>query len=197
MKILSLLLLAATCVTAQTAETPLTTLPYTPGLDQKFMDKTADPCQDFFRYACGSWIKINPIPADQALWNVYAKLTDENARYLWGILERLSHEQASPASAPEREVGAFYAACMDEPGIEKAGLAALVPDLRRLADIKSVKEIAAILGKEHLTFAGAGDMMFGYGSNQDFANSNEVISFLGAGGLGLPDRDYYTKTDKK
>ena len=95
------------------------------------------------------------------------------------------------------EVGTFYAACMDESGIEKAGIAVLVPGLRRIADIKSVKEIASILGQEHLGFSGTGDMMFGYGSNQDFEDSNAIISFLGAGGLGLPDRDYYTKTDKK
>ena len=128
---------------------------------------------------------------------MYAKLADENQRYLWGILERLRQQQASAASPAEREVGTFYSACMDELGIEKEGLTSLAPALRRLAAMKSVKEIPALLAEQHLGLSGGGDMIFGYGSNQDFENSDAVISFLNAGGLGLPDRDYYTKTDRK
>jgi len=181
---------------AQPPETPLTTLPYTPGVDLTAMDKSADPCKDFFQFACGGWNKVNPIPKDQSAWNVYAKLTAENQRYLWGILERLAKQQASAATAPEREVGTFFASCMDEATIEKAGLGTIEPTLKRLNAMASVNDIPAILGQEHLGLGG-GDMMFGYGSNQDFENSESVISFLGAGGLGLPDRDYYTKTDAK
>ena len=66
---------------------PLTALPFTPALDTHFMDKTADPCVDFYKYSCGNWNKLNPIPPDQSRWDVYAKLTDDNFRFLWGILE--------------------------------------------------------------------------------------------------------------
>jgi endothelin-converting enzyme/putative endopeptidase len=196
MKNLLLAMLSALTARAQAPETPLTSLPYTPGVDLSAMDKSADPCKDFYKFACGGWNKVNPIPKDQSSWNVYAKLTAENQRYLWGILDRLSKQQATAATAAEREVGTYFASCMDETSIEKAGLSALEPALKRMSALASVKEIPALLAEQHLGFGG-GDMIFGYGSNQDFANSEAVISFLSAGGLGLPDRDYYTKTDAK
>ncbi len=176
-------------------DTPLFSLPYTPSLDVAAMDKSADPCANFYKYSCGTWNKINPMPPDQAVWNVYSKLTNENRRYLWGILQTAA--EPSPSRTPvQKQLGDFFAACMDETAIEKAGRAPLLPALHRLAAIKSLKELSAFVGEQHLALGG-GDMFFGYGSNQDFENSSDVISFATAGGLGLPDRDYYTKTDAK
>ena len=83
---LAALILCAGAALAQSDSKPLTALPYTPSLDAGAMDKTVKPCQDFFHYSCGNWIRKNPIPADQASWDVYAKLTTENEQYLWGIL---------------------------------------------------------------------------------------------------------------
>src|SRR5215470_14504291 len=84
------LMMAATVATAQEAappKRPLDALPYTPSLDPAALDQSVDPCVDFSRYSCGGWIKKNPIPADQAAWDVYAKLTEENQQFLWGILD--------------------------------------------------------------------------------------------------------------
>jgi endothelin-converting enzyme/putative endopeptidase len=159
------------------------------------MDRTADPCTDFFRYSCGAWIKKNPIPPDQARWDVYAKLDQDNQRFLWGILEQAS-KPAANRSPVEAEIGDFFFACMDEPAVEKAGAAPLQPGLDEIAALKSTRDLPAFLGREHLNISGS-HMMFGFGSNQDFADSSRVIAFASAGGLGLPDRDYYLKTDAK
>src|SRR6478735_1915172 len=105
-------LLAASVAWCQTAspDTPLTSLPYSPSLDVSSMDRTVDPCTDFYRYSCGSWIKNNPIPPDQARWNVYSKLATENQRFLWGILEQAA--KPSPTrTAVETEIGDYFNAC--------------------------------------------------------------------------------------
>jgi putative endopeptidase len=194
-KSIGLVALISAALPALAQDSPLFSLPYTPALDVAAMDKSADPCANFYKYSCGTWNKTNPMPADQAVWNVYSKLTTENQRYLWGILEQAS--QPSESRTPlQRQVGDFFAACMDESSIEKAGNTPLKPALDQLATLKALNQIPVFLARQHLALGG-GDMLFGYGSNQNFENSSEVISFASAGGLGLPDRDYYTKTDAK
>ncbi len=169
---------------------PLQTLPYTPGLDVKAMDRTVDPCEDFYRYSCGGWIASNPIPPDQTRWRVYQKLQHDNERFLWGLLEQAA--TPSPDRAPvQRLIGDYYFSCMDEATVEKTGFSPLAPTLDRIAALRSVKDLPALLAREHLELFGT-DVLFGYGSNQDFADSDQVIGFAVAGGLGLPDRDYYT-----
>ena len=177
------------------AKHPLRSLPYTPSLDLNSMDKTADACVDFYQYVCGGWMKHNPIPPDQASWSVYAKLADENEQFLWGILEDES-DPSRPRNSSEEKIGDYFQACMDEPAIEKLGATPLDPGLAEIAALKSKAELGTYLGLEHLAQRGSG-MLFGFGSNQDFADATQVIAFAAAGGLGLPDRDYYTKTDAK
>ena len=176
-------------------DAPLFALPYTPALDPKSMDRAVDPCVDFYKYSCSGWIAANPIPPDQSRWDVYAKLTAENEKFLWGLLLDAA-KPSSNRSVVETEIGDFFTACMDEPGIEKAGAMPLQPELNAIAAIKSLRDIPAFLGREHLALAG-GNMMFGFDSGQDFADASQVIAFAEAGGLGLPDRDYYVKTDAK
>lgn len=173
---------------------PLSALPYTPSLDVPSMDKTADPCVDFYQYTCGGWMKKNPIPADQAAWSVYGKLAMDNQRFLWGILDDLSKKTAG-RSATQQKIGDYFAACMDEPAVEKLGVTPLKPALDEIASLKDKKDLPALLAQEGL--ANGSPALFGFGSDQDFEDSNQVIAFATAGGLGLPDRDYYTKTDAK
>jgi putative endopeptidase len=180
---------------AQTTDSPLFALPYSPSLDISSMDRSVDPCTDFYHYTCGAWIKKNPIPPDQARWDVYAKLSEENERFLWGILVEASKPTAG-RSLVETEIGDYFAACMDEQGQQRAGLAPLKPGLDAIAALGSIRDLPAYLGRQHLALSGDG-MLFGFGSNQDYEDSNRVIAFADAGGLGLPDRDYYTKTDPK
>ena len=175
-------------------ETPLKSLPYSPSLDLTDMDRSANPCEDFYRYTCGGWLKNNPIPADQSGWSVYQKLGQDNERFLWGILEDTA--KANPArSTVEREIGDFFAACMDEAAAEKAGAAPLDEEFAAIRALKSVADFPALLAREHV--AQNFGMLFSFSANQDYADSSREIAFAGAGGLGLPDRDYYTKTDAK
>jgi len=179
---------------AQAPETPLHSLPYSPSLDVTSMDRSVDPCVDFYKYTCGGWMKKNPIPPDQSSWSVYSKLEQDNERFLWGILEDAA--KPNPSRTPvEREIGDFFAACMDEPAIEKAGAAPLREQLDAIAALKGVGDFPDFLAREHL--AEDFGMIFSFSSAQDYADSSREIPEASAGGLGLPDRDYYTKTDAK
>src|SRR3954465_8957683 len=171
---------------------PVTALPYTPSLDMASMDKSANPCVDFYQYTCGGWMKNNPIPSDQPRWSVYGKLTQDNQRFLWGILDDVSHKTTG-RNATQQKIGDHFAACMDEAAVEKLGAQPLKFYLDQITAMKSNKDLPAVLGSLHLRTGGSG-LLFGFGSNQDFENSSQVIAFASAGGLGLPDRDYYTKT---
>ena len=180
---------------AQQPDAPITEFPYTPGLDVNAMDRSLDPCGDFYQYACGGWIKANPIPPDQATWEVYSKLNRDNQRFLWGILDQLSKAKAG-RSAPQQKIGDYFGACMDEDAVEKLGARPLAPLLARIDGLKSKAQLPAVLGELHLATGDAG-LFFGFGSNQDFENSDMVIAFAVAGGLGLPDRDYYLKDEPR
>lgn len=198
-KLLFLLLALTVAAVAQTVpapkETPLTSFPYTPGLDVTSMDRTADPCVDFYQYSCGGWMKKNPIPPDQARWSVYGKLYEDNQRFLWGILDQLAKEKTG-RNANQQKIGDYFAACMDETAVNKLGAKPLQPYLDKIAAMNSTKDLPSVLAFLHTSME-TGGLLFNFGSNQDFANSSSVIAFAEAGGLGLPDRDYYTKTDEK
>jgi putative endopeptidase len=187
----------ATLATAQTSppEQPAREFPYTPGLDVSAMDRQAEPCEDFYQYACGGWMKNNPIPADQARWSVYGKLAQDNQRYLWGILDDLAKRKEG-RNANQQKIGDYFGACMDERAIEQRGAAPLRPYFDQIGAMHSRRDLPRVLARLHLELADPA-LFFGFGSSQDFADSSRVIAFASAGGLGLPDRDSYLKTDAK
>jgi endothelin-converting enzyme/putative endopeptidase len=187
-------LLAATLAHAA-GEAPLDALPYTPSLDVTAMDRSADPCDDLYQFACGAWSKGNPIPPDQSRWSVYAKMANENQRYLWGALNKLA-AQTSGRSANQARLGDYFAACMDEGAVQAAGLKGLQPLLDRIAALPGKRALPGLLAGLHLA-AGNERLFFGFSSGQDFADATRQIAFAYAGGLGLPDRDYYLKHDDK
>jgi endothelin-converting enzyme/putative endopeptidase len=169
-------------------------LPYSPSLDLTSLDKSVDPCVDLYQYSCGGWEKKNPIPADQTRWDVYGKLYQDNLDLLRRILE-------SAATAPKRDsltrqIGDFYAACMDEGAADKRGLTALRPELEAIAAVKTTRQLAPLMARLQLMTSGA-PILFGTDSTPDPDDVEHQIAELGQGGLGLPDRDYYTNTDAK
>jgi putative endopeptidase len=203
---LSLLLAAAlSLANAQTAsEQPSSgTLPYSPSLDLSSMDRSIDPCVDFYHYSCGGWQKKNPIPPDQTSWSVYGKLYEDNLVFLRGMLEQAAQPDVpnkAQRNAVTQKIGDFYAACMDEGAVEKRGPAAIQPELDAIAQIKSAKEITPVVARLQLTYSGYSEdssVLFSAGSMQDPDDSEHVIASVDQGGLGMPDRDYYVKDDAK
>jgi putative endopeptidase len=170
---------------------------FEPVLDVSAMDRTVDPCVDFYAYSCGGWIKKNPIPPDQSSWGTYGKLEDENRAQLRTILENAANPSAT-RDAVTQKIGDYYASCMDEPAIEKLGAKPLLPELKRIADLKSKLDLAEYVATAQFppSLYGGG-MLFTFRSNQDFKDSTQVIAEADQGGLGLPDRDYYLKDDAK
>jgi len=189
------LLLALIAFSAFAQQQPLSEVPYTPSLDVPSMDRSADPCVDFYQFTCGGWLENNPVPADQAAWSVYGKLEEENMQYLWGILQ----DAAKPAAgrdAVQQKIGDYFASCMDTDAIEQLGAKPLQPLLDRIAALKTKRDLSSFLATEHARTYGSG-WLFGFGSGQDFGDATQVIAQASAGGLSLPDRDYYLKGDAK
>ncbi len=163
------------------------------GFDVNAMDKSVDPCVDFYRYACGTWLKQNPVPSDKAVYGRSSELADRNREILRDVLEKASTAGAD-RSANEQKTGDYYASCMDEAAIESKGIAVLRPELDRITGLKSKDALPALLGRFSLLGYNA---FFGFGSEQDAKDSTQQIAVVGQGGLGLPDRDFYFRNDPK
>src|ERR1051325_5267624 len=150
------------------------------------MDKSVDPCVDFYQFACGGWVKNNPIPSDQSIWSRFGELAERNRQELRGILEQAA--KASKRDANEQKIGDYYSACMDEAAIEKKGAAALKPEFDHINALQDKAGVAELLAHLH----GEGiNALFSFGSGADFKNAGHVIAQADQGGLSLPDRDYY------
>ncbi|MBZ5515850.1 MAG: M13 family metallopeptidase [Acidobacteriia bacterium] len=163
------------------------------GFDPANLDRTCKPCDNFNRFASGGWMARNPIPAAYPSWGSFNVLAENNRAQLKAILEDAA-KAAAPKGSNEQKIGDYYASCMDEPAIEAAGLKPLADELDRIAAIPDT----AGLREEVLRLQGYGvDAPFRLDSTQDFQDSTQVIGEVDQAGLGLPDRDYYTREDAK
>ncbi len=180
---------------AQTAQ-PATAEPRVPELrvfDPSLIDKSVDPCDNFYKYSCNGWFKRNPLPPDQTSYGRFTELFELNRLHLKQILEEAGAPSAT-RSANEQKIGDEYASCMDTAAINKLGIAPLQPELDRIDALTSYAALPALLAHLHTIGVNA---FFGMRAEQDFADASVEISYYGAGGLGLPERDYYTRTDAK
>jgi putative endopeptidase len=165
-----------------------------PGFDVGNMDTSVSACANFFQYANGGWTAKNQIPAAFSRWGRFEVLDEQNIGVLHGILDGLLAKKSLKAGTNEQKIADYYRSCMDEPGIEGQGVTPLQPEFDRIAAINDVAGLQAEIARFHAYRIPA---VFGFGGAQDFKNSQAVIAQAVQGGLGLPDRDYYTKDDEK
>ena len=166
------------------------------GLQTENIDSSTSPCHDFFQYANGAWLRATRIPPDRDTWGVDEEIDQRNRGILRDILENAaSHDgETSEGAAPIRKIGDFYAAAMDEAAIERAGLAPLREDLAAIAALKTADDVAALVRDWHVR---GFDVLFELQAQEDLKDSATYIAYAGQGGLGLPDRDYYLRTDAR
>ena len=157
------------------------------------LDPTCKPCADFFQFATGGWSKANPIPAAYPRWTNFQALSERNRDLLKEILEAATAMKA-PVGSDDQKIGDYYATCMDEASIEKAGVTPLQPDLKLIDGIKSRRDLVKVLASLHATGT---NVFFNFGSQPDAKDSSQIIAGVFQSGLGLPDRDFYLKTDEK
>ena len=161
------------------------------GINPADMDPAVQACQDFNLYGNGGWLKANPIPADQSYWGSFTILEENNRESLHKVLEKVSRAANAPGT-DDQKVGDFYLTCMDEAAIEAQGITPLNGELAAIDKISTPAQLQAEIARLQMMGVNA---VFNFGSDQDRKDASEVIAGAYQGGLGLPDRDYYTKPD--
>ncbi|HEV7506302.1 MAG TPA: M13 family metallopeptidase [Thermoanaerobaculia bacterium] len=164
-----------------------------PGFDLSALDRSVEPCEDFYQFACGGWMKKNPVPADRSRYGRIDEVTERNQVTLREILDKVAKPDPK-RGAIDQKIGDYYASCMDESAIEAKGLTPLKPHLNHIAGLKTKKEIAPILARLHSEGVSA---LFRFGAQPDFKNASVNLAAVDQSGLSLPDRDYYLKDEAR
>jgi putative endopeptidase len=164
-----------------------------PSLDKDLMDTAADPCVDFYRYACGNWSKLHPIPNDSPYSDQFYNLDQYNHQVLHGILDTAA-VVSSGRDANTQKIGDYFATCMDEAAIQQKGMTPLQPELDRINALSSKDQLPELLAHYQLINVNA---FLAFGSQQDFKDATREIAVVSQGGLGLPEKDYYLRTGEK
>ena len=165
-----------------------------PGFDLASIDRGASACQDFNQFANGGWKAANQIPAAYSRWGRFELLAEQNNEQLHTILEGLAKQKNHKPGSNEQKLADFYSSCMDEPGVEAQGAKPLESEMARIGAIKEIGGVEEEVARFHAHRIPA---LFGFGAAQDYKNSTAIIAQVGQGGLGLPDREYYTKDDER
>jgi putative endopeptidase len=164
------------------------------GINLQYMDTNVKPCQDFYQYANGNWLTKTEIPADRPSWGAGSELYEQNLVLLHGILEDAAKDASAPKNSPKRKVGDFYRSGMNEARIEAEGTKPLAQEFARIESIKDLSSLQDEVAHLHKLNISPAFSFFGY---QDYKNSTRIIAWLYQGGLGMPNREYYTKEDDK
>ena len=163
-------------------------------LDVEGLGGGGEACTDFYQYADAAWLARHPMPSDRPRWGSFDELRQRNQTDLREILERLAADRTAAEGSDERKLGDFYGACMDEAAIEAKGMAPIEPELGRIDAMRDVAGLRDEIGRLQSMGVNA---LFAFGSEEDRKDSSRVIAAALQAGLGLPDRDYYMKTDAK